>query len=113
MTDRQRNFLAERPVLIPSAIAAVMLLGAIGYWPYGYYTVLRWVTCAAAIAAALGGYTFKIPWAIWSFGFIAILFNPLIPVHLSRDLWQLMDIAAAVLFAAAALLVRRTPQEGA
>ena len=38
----------KRPHLIPSLIAAVMLLGALVDWPYGYYQLLRFVVFGAA-----------------------------------------------------------------
>ena len=37
----------------------------------------------------------KEPWA-WSFGFAAILFNPLFPIHLSRNIWYFLDIIAGL-----------------
>lgn len=44
-------------------------------------------------------------WAIVMFGVIALLFNPIVPVHLSRSIWSPIDIAAAVAFIAAAIFV--------
>ena len=40
------------------------------------------------------------------FALVAILFNPLAPVYLSRETWQPIDIAVAVLFLAAIPLVK-------
>jgi len=34
-----------------------------------------------------------------SFGLLALLFNPIIPVHLTRELWMFIDLGAAALFA--------------
>lgn len=39
----------------------------------------------------------KSGWA-WVFGIIALLFNPIIPVHLSREIWAPIDIMAALIF---------------
>ena len=34
-------------------VAAVLLVGALrDGWPYGYFTLLRWVVCAAGVAVA-------------------------------------------------------------
>ncbi len=31
----------------------------------------------------------------WAYGAAAILFNPIIPIHLSKTLWTVIDLAAA------------------
>ena len=94
------------PIIVPAAVAAVMLLGALGGWPYGYFMLLRWITCIAAIIVAYNAAQWKCSWAMWTFGFIAILFNPLMPIYLTRSLWQRIDIGCAVLFLAAIFWVR-------
>ena len=40
-----KSFVSSRPHSVPAIIAAVMLLAALGKWPYDYYKLLRWV-CA-------------------------------------------------------------------
>jgi hypothetical protein len=37
---------------------------------------------------------------VWTFAIVAILFNPVVPVHLTRHAWAPIDIAAAILFLA-------------
>ena len=93
-----QNILEKRPHLIPAAIAAVMLFGALGDWPYGYYQLLRFVVCGVGVYVAYMAYSWKKLWATWLFGIIGVLFNPLVPIHLSRDLWQPADMICAVLF---------------
>ena len=44
-------------------------------------------------------------WAVWLFGFIAVLFNPLIPIHLSREIWQPVDIVCGILFMVIAIIL--------
>ena len=46
-------------------------------------------------------------WATYLFGFIAVLFNPLIPIHLSRELWQPIDAICALLFIIVAVAIKR------
>lgn len=88
----------ERPLLVPCLIAAGMLFAALFRWPYGYYSLLRWVVCAAAVLTAYMGHAWKQSWALWLFGFIAILFNPIAPIHLSRPLWLPIDLLAGLAF---------------
>lgn len=104
------SVLEKRPHLIPCIITALMLVGALGRWPYGYYQLLRWVTCGAAVFVAFVAYNWEKLWATWLFGFIALLFNPVIPVHLSREIWQPIDVVCALLFAIIALALREPRQ---
>lgn len=93
-----KTFLRKRPHLIPSVVAALMLLLALAPWPYGYYQLLRWAVCGAAAFVAYKAYTWKRTWAVWAFGVVALVFNPVIPFHLSREIWQPIDLIVAVLF---------------
>jgi uncharacterized membrane protein YccC len=96
-----------RPHLIPAVIAVLMLLAALGHWPYGYYQFLRLVVCGTGLYVAwLLAYSSKYPWTAWFFVPIAILFNPLVPVHLSRDTWQLIDPICAVVFLLACIVAK-------
>lgn len=89
-----------RPVAL---VAAVLLLAAaLPVWPYGYYMLLRVVVFAA------GGFC---AWSLWqegrqpvavALGIVAVLFNPFVPAHLSREIWTLINLAAAGVFAWAA-----------
>lgn len=97
----------QRPHLIPALIATAMLLGALTALPYGYYQFLRLVVCGVGAYVACTAYNWQKMWAIWPFGFIAILFNPLIPIHLSREMWQPIDVVCAFLFAIAAFVLRK------
>jgi glucan phosphoethanolaminetransferase (alkaline phosphatase superfamily) len=92
-----QSLLQKRPHLIPAIIAAVMLFGALGRWPYGYYQLLRFVVCGVSVYVAYTAYTWQKMWAVWLFGFIAVLFNPLIPIHLSREAWQPINVICAIL----------------
>ena len=106
-----RDFLVRRPHLIPAAIAAVLLLLAVGKWPYAYYQIMRWAVCAAAVFVAYKGWTFKRMWAVLVFGFVVVLFNPLVPIHMKRDSWQVFDLLAAAIFVVAAVVLCQPKQE--
>ena len=106
-----KKFLHNRSHLIPCIIAALILFGALWDWPYGYYQLLRFAVCGVSVYVAFMAYVWKKLWAAWLFGFIAVLFNPLIPVHLSRELWQPIDFACALLFAVVAFVLKRPEQK--
>ncbi|MCC6343602.1 MAG: hypothetical protein IT166_15460 [Bryobacterales bacterium] len=80
---------------IARVFAAGALLLAVRHWPYDYYTVLRWAVC---IAGAYGSYRAfnggNRTWA-WIFGSLAVLFNPVAPLHFTRKTWNLLDVLAA------------------
>lgn len=107
------NLLEKRPHLIPAVIAALMLFGALGQWPYGYYQLLRFVVCGTSISIAFIAYRWQKLWATWLFGFMAVLFNPLIPIHLPREVWKLIDVTSAFLFIAIASTLRKPTKDKA
>lgn len=94
--------LEKRPHLIPAVFAALMLFGALGRWPYGYYQLLRFIVCAVGAYTAFMAYRWQQLSAMLLFGSIAILFNPFIPIRLARELWVLIDFICAILFILAA-----------
>ena len=105
------RILHKRPHQIPCIVAAVGLLAALGDWPYGYYQLLRFVVCGVSVYVAVVAYGWKKLWATWVFGFLAVLFNPLAPIHLSRDLWQPIDFACALLFAVVAFVLKEPAEK--
>lgn len=79
-------------------IPIIMLFLALGQWPYGYFILLRWVVAAGAIIVALNAFDKNIDWAKVVFIFIAILFNPIAPIHLSRESWIPIDVVVGAIF---------------
>lgn len=87
-------------------LAAVMLVIAVGKHPYSYYTLMRFVVClVAAYGAFLASERRQQGW-LCTFGVLALLFNPFIPVRLDRSTWAVLDVAAAIAFGAS-LINRR------
>lgn len=89
----------EKPYVFV-AIAALLLIALLPL-PYGYYTFLR---LTVTISAAFAIYSFweDTPWLAWIFISVAILFNPLIPVYLDRQIWAILDVITAGIFSWAA-----------
>ena len=99
--------------IIPSLISIIMLGLCVEQWPYLYYMLLRWVVCVSALLVAVFAYvrsdsliyngnhkvSIYINRAFMGiFGFITLLFNPLLPIHLNRDIWVPIDLFTAVFF---------------
>jgi len=89
-------------------LAAAFLLLATLDLPYGYYTFMRIVVCGISVYVAYQGYQWGQPWATWVFGLVAVLFNPLIPIHLSREIWLPIDLMVAGLCIVAAIALKST-----
>ena len=70
-------------------------------------TALRFIVCGVSAYIAFIAYLWQKLLATWLFGFIAVLFNPLIPIHLPREVWQLIDLTCALLFVAIAGTLRK------
>ena len=91
-----------KPVsIVPQLICGIMLLWALNPGnPYGYYVLLRIVLCAACAyiamrAAEIG----KTNWT-WILGVTAVIYNPLIRIHLTRQLWSVINVATILLLIA-------------
>lgn len=78
--------------------SGIMLLLALGSWPYSYYQLLRIVVCAASFFLVWYFITIKIEWLGWLFVIPGLLFNPLFPVYLDRSIWQMLDVIFSMLF---------------
>jgi len=100
-----------RPHFVPCIIAAVMALVAIADLPYGYYTLMRLVVCATAIFVIVVAAKSGQSWGIWLYGIIGLLFNPLIPIHLTKGIWQPLDFLAAAALVVAGFAIRRRTAE--
>ncbi len=88
----------QHPHLIPCLIAAGFLFWAGDRHPYGYYQILRFFTTGTAVFCAYSFWNHKIKVIPWLLISIAILFNPLAPIHLEKQTWRLIDIAVGVVF---------------
>ena len=80
-------------------ICVALLLLALAPLPIGYYTLLRIVVTIGAVLVVLKEYEKGFNFWVISFGLIALLFNPLIPIYLGgKGTWVPIDLIAAVLF---------------
>jgi len=93
--------------LISRLIASGMLILALLGYPYSYYILLRWVVCGTAAYGAFKSVELeKSSWA-WILGIIALLFNPIIPVHFSRKIWAPIDVMVALIFVVSIFTIRK------
>lgn len=82
--------------MIIRVISIVLLLIAIADMPYGYYMFLRWIVCSGcAYSAFISAKLEKKFWLV-SLALLAILFNPIAPIFLTKEIWVVIDILASV-----------------
>jgi hypothetical protein len=94
------------PQIVLYAVAGMLALGAAPL-PYGYYTFLRLVACATFVFAAYVLFTKKAKALPFVFAALAVLFNPIIKVHLPKEVWAGVDVVCAVFLAATAHLIAK------
>lgn len=88
-------------------IPTILLLIAVGDLDYGYYEILRIIV---TIFATVFVYMFK---AFENISLmiimiiVAILFNPILPIHLDKDTWVFLDFISSILFLISAISVMK------
>lgn len=82
-------------------VPAAMLVIALAPWPYAYYRLLRLVVFVCCGLIAYKSYRDRgiTGWFI-ALVAAAVLFNPIIPIHLDRAIWSVLNLAAAALLVA-------------
>ena len=87
-----------------------MLVLSLAHWPYGYYLLLRAVVMASALLLAGLIHQQTKQFTIWLgvFLVVALLFNPFVPLHLTRGAWSILNVAAAAIFAGHFFVARST-----
>lgn len=78
-------------------IMAVLLLLCLAPMPYGYYQLVRFVSMVVFGIMAYQYYEEKKAVLMMVFGSLALLFQPLIKVALGRTIWNIVDVAVAML----------------
>lgn len=66
--------------------------------PYGYYVLLRWIMCGLSAYIAYLNIEKQNRFFSWAFGILAVIFNPIIPLYLGKDIWVIIDLIAILLF---------------
>lgn len=95
----------EMPTPIIFICFGMLVIGAAPL-PYGYYTLLRLLTCIVFAVGAYIAYKRR-TWVVASiYSVVALLFNPIIKVHFSKDIWSVVDVVTAVLLLATFKLVK-------
>ena len=77
---------------------AIMAIGFLPM-PYGFYNLSRIVVCGCSLYYAYQFFQNKDNTFVWIFGFLAVLYNPIIPVYLyEKEIWMVVNIITAIIF---------------
>ena len=79
------------------AIPAAMSLIALADLPYGYYQFLRIVVTGCAAWIAFGFHKRNSLIGTLAFGAMAVIFNPIVKIHMERDVHAIFNVASAAL----------------
>lgn len=82
-------------------VPSIALVVAVLPLPYSFYMGLRWLIAAAATFFAWKEYELNGKRAnsyTFIFGAMALLYNPIIPVHLFKLLWVVLNLITAAVF---------------
>lgn len=97
---------------LPQAALAVLLIRALVTTnPYGFYIALRWITCPIFMYLASRAHNQNLERWRNSFLVLALVYNPLIRVHLSRLEWQAINLATLLVVGASAPSLSRTSRQ--
>ena len=81
--------------LVPAALLFLALLP----FPYGFFVLLRLVVCCAAGLLTYHEYSLRGRVSGWTIvlACVVLLFNPIIPIHLTREIWAPINIVTGLL----------------
>lgn len=74
--------------------------------PYGFFVLLRFVTTVSFLYMAFIFFSSKKQSLVFIFAGLAILFNPIFPFHLGRDVWIMVDLIVGIFSLAVLLLLK-------
>ena len=78
-------------------ITSIMLLAClVDGLPYAYFQILRWVVCGVCGYRAYLSFKLEQKSWMWVFVCLVILFNPIAPIYLDREVWAVIDVVTAV-----------------
>ena len=82
--------------VVPAAMALLALMDM----PYGYYQLLRLVVAVSAAFLAVAAWQRASHAAVIAFALLALIYNPIAPLHLKREIWEWVNIGTAAVFLA-------------
>jgi FtsH-binding integral membrane protein len=85
-------------------LAILAVLGAFGFAmkeivvPFAYYQFMNWIVVGAGLVTAQQASMRGKSFTMWLFILVAVVFNPIAPMYFNQFVWNIADLATAVLF---------------
>lgn len=88
------------PRLAVWLVPIAFLLAALVDMPYGYYQLLRVLIFAVSVYLAVA--ESKLEQGVWFWALVAcaLIYNPIFKFSLGREIWEFVNVATIVFFAA-------------
>ena len=77
-------------------VIAILLLVCLADMPYGFYTLVRFVSAFAFAYIAYDYFKSKKGGLAFVFAALAILFQPFFKITLGRTIWNIVDVIVAI-----------------
>lgn len=90
-----------------SFVFAGLLCAALLPLTYGYYTLLRILATLFFAFAAMTAYKHSNVLLTWLLPVFAIIYNPIIPIHLPKIVWILINVASIIIVLASAKILAK------
>ena len=104
MTDVQ--WLKKSPP-IPQIVGVAMLAWALVPTNlYSYYILLRIVLCGIFVFLAIKAHELKQVGWVWVLAITAVVYNPIVRVHLNREIWSIVNVATIGLLIATVFVLK-------
>ncbi len=97
----------NKSVWWPSVLAGLMCLVAVLPLPYGYFQFLRWLVAIISGVGMMRAFTLGIYALGWCLLAICILFNPILPFHLEKGTWKVIDFVSGGALLSYSLIANR------
>jgi len=81
--------------IIPQIFIIILLLNAFAYNPYSYYIFLRWAIFLVMLFN-LYNYIKRMDKSFFVFVAILIIYNPIRPVYLTREIWSVINLVTII-----------------
>lgn len=88
----------KKGIILLGILCILLLLWALlPINPYGYYILLRWICCPCFAFLAIREHEKGMFHWVWIFAVSAGIYNPIIPTHLGRTIWSVVNIISIIL----------------
>ena len=105
MTDVQ--WLKKNPPVAQIVGVAMLAWALVPANPYGYYILLRIVLCGIFVFLAVKAHGLKQVGWVWVLAIAAVVYNPIVRVHLNREIWSVVNLATIGLLIATVFVLRK------